>query len=159
MTLPKFLLAWSDLNWFWLYAKLRPKKNADWSIFRTLGLTALAWAIGAAPGLVLSIVLLGQPVGWLPWLLGLAGACIGLCWFGVTGLCWNQRAAQLRANPAQPVGLPNSRLPFFRWCLGFVYLVMLGLITPFALMVTVDTSGAKSPGSANIRGWWPPVKS
>ena len=143
MTLPKFLLAWSDLNWFWFFAKLRPAKNEYWSVFRTLGLVALDWLIGAAIGLALSLVLLRQPVGWLPWLLGLAGACVGLCWFGVTGLCWNQRAAQLRANPALPPGLPKARYPFFRWCLGLVYFALLGVLTPFALMVTVENVRAE----------------
>lgn len=142
MTLPKFLLAWSDFNWLCLFAKLRPAKNESWTIFRVLGLTALTFAIGAAIGLVLALVLMREPVGWLPWLLGLVGGCVGLCWFGVTALCWNQRARQLRANPALPTELPKSRYPFFRWCLGFVYFVVLGVLTPFALMVTVE----------NIRG-------
>ncbi len=61
MTLPKFLLAWSDLNWFWFYAKLRPAKDQDWSILRTLGLVALSWLMGATIGLMLSVALFGQP--------------------------------------------------------------------------------------------------
>lgn len=143
MTLPKFLLAWSDLNWLWIYAKLRPAKNEDWSVFRTLGLVAIAWLVGAALGLVLSLVLLRQPVGWLPWLLGLAGACLGLCWFGVTGLCWNQRAALLRVESTTATALPKARYPFFRWCLGLVYFALLGVLTPFALMVTVENVRAE----------------
>jgi hypothetical protein len=141
MTLPKFLLAWSDFNWL-LYAQLRPSLDESWSIFRVLGLTALTGAVGALLGLVLGLGLYHQPVGWLPWLLGLMGLCVGVCWFGVTALCWNQRAALLRANPSSPSGLGKARYPFFRWCLGLVYFVILGLVTPFALLVTVE----------NIRG-------
>jgi len=89
MTLPKFLLAWADFNWFWVFAKLRPARNENWSALRTLGLTALAWLIGATVGLVLSFLFFRQPTGWLPWLLGLASACFTVCWFGVTALCWN----------------------------------------------------------------------
>ena len=138
MTLPKFLLAWSDFNWLWVYAKLRPAKDARWSFTRTVALTTLAGAAGALVGLLLGILFFHQPVGWLPWLLGLAGGCGGICWFGVTGLCWNQRAAQVRANPTLPTKLPKARYPFFRWCLGFVYIAILGALTPFALMVTVE---------------------
>lgn len=138
MTLPKFLLAWSDFNWFCVYDRLRPAQNANWSIFRVLGLTALIGAVGASAGLVLGLGFFHQPVGWLPWLLGLQGSCVGLCWFGVTAPCWNQRAAQLRADPSLEPGLPKARHPFFRWCLGFVYFVILGCITPGALLVTAE---------------------
>jgi len=143
MTLPKFLLAWADFNWFWVFAKLRPARNENWSALRTLGLTALAWLIGATVGLVLSFLFFRQPTGWLPWLLGLASACFTVCWFGVTALCWNQRVAQLRAAQNYRVELPKARYPFFRWCLGFVYFALLGLFTPFALMVTVENVRAE----------------
>lgn len=138
MTLPKFLLAWSDFNWLWIFAKLRPAKDARWSITRVVLLTAMKAAGGASVGLVLSLLIFRQPVGWLPWLLGLFAGCAGLCWFGVTAICWNQRAAQLRANPALPTALPKARYHFFRCCLGFVYLVVLGVITPFALFITIE---------------------
>jgi hypothetical protein len=143
MTLPKFLLAWSDFNWLWLYVRLRPAKTARWSVLRTLLLSLSSGSLGAVLGLLVGLVLFREPVGWLPWLLGLMGFCVGLCWFGVTGLCWNQRAAQLRAVPALPTGLSEARYPFFRWCLGFVYLLILGGITPFALVVTVENIRAE----------------
>lgn len=143
MTLPKFLLAWADFNWFWVFARLRPNKNRNWSMLRTLGLALLAGSIGAALGLALSYLFFRQPTGWLPWWLGLAGVCIGVCWFGVTGLCWSQRAARLRAAQDYRVDLPKAHYPFFRWCLGFVYFVILGLLTPFALMVTVENVRAE----------------
>jgi len=144
MTLPKFLLAWSDFNWLWLYAQLRPAKDARWSLRRVMVLTALKAAGGAGFGLVLSLLFFRQPTGWLPWLLGLFAGCVGLCWLGVTAICWNQRAAQLRANPTLPTALPHSRFRFGRWCLGAIYLAILGLITPFALFITVE----------NLRGEW-----
>lgn len=142
MTLPKFLLAWSDFNWLWLYAKLRPAKDARWTFTRTLGLTLLTAGLAAFAGLLLGLAAYRQPVGWLPWLLGLWWGCIGLCWFGVTGICWNQRATALRADPALPTTLPRSRFRFGRWCLGAIYIAVLGIITPLALVVTVE----------NIRG-------
>lgn len=142
MTLPKFLLAWSDFNWLWVFARLRPAKNMNWTILRALALTFFSALAGGALGLVLGVVIYGHPVGWLPWLMGLILGCTGLCWFGVTALCWNQRAARLRADPASPCGLPKARYPFFRWCLGFIYYVILGILTPLALVVTIE----------NIRG-------
>lgn len=142
MTLPKFLTAWSDFNWLWLYAKLRPATDAHWSITRTLALTLLAGGLAAFAGLFIALAAYRQPVGWLAWLLGLWWGCIGLCWFGVTGICWNQRVAALRAAPALPATLPRSRFRFGRWCLGLIYIVILGIITPLALVVTVE----------NIRG-------
>lgn len=144
MTLPKFLLAWSDFNWLWLYAKLRPAKDARWSLRRVMVLTALKAAGGAGFGLILSLLLFRQPTGWLPWLLGLFAGCVGLCWLGVTAICWNQRAAQLQANPTRPTALPRSRFRFGRWCLGAIYLAILGVITPFALLITAE----------NLRGEW-----
>ncbi|MFN3407806.1 MAG: hypothetical protein ACK45B_02320 [Limisphaerales bacterium] len=138
MTLPKFLLAWSDFNWLWLYARLRPAPAGRWTVLRTLALTALLAAAGAGFGLALALLTFQQPVGWLPWLLGLWGGCIGVCWFGVTAICWNQRAARLRANPALPAALPRSRFRFGRWCLGLLYLTLLGGITPLALLVTME---------------------
>jgi hypothetical protein len=142
MTLPKFLLAWSDFNWLWIYDRLRPALTERWTLLRVLALAVLFGGLGALFGVVFGLAIFRQPVGWLPWLLGLMGLCVGLCWFSVTALCWNQRAAQLRAIPALPIGLPKARYPFFRWCLGLCYFLILGQITPFALVVTVE----------NIRG-------
>jgi hypothetical protein len=143
MTLPKFLLAFSDVSKPWGCAKLKLAKDASWTIVRTLSAAAVSSALGALVGLVVALAVFRQPVGWLPWLWGLWCGCAGLCLFGVTGLCWNQRAAQLRANPGLATGLPKARYPFFRWCLGFVYFVILGVITPFALMVTVENIRAE----------------
>jgi hypothetical protein len=138
MTLPKFLLAWADINWLWIQSRLRPAKAADWTLARTLSLTLLAAATWAVFGLALAQFFYGHAVGWLPWLLGLWRGCLGLCWYGVTGLCWNQRARQLRANPEMPTGLARSRFRVGRWGLGLVYLLVLGVVTPLALVLTVE---------------------
>lgn len=138
MTLPKFLLAWADCNWMGVFKHLRPARDARWSVSRVVLLTLLKGIGGALLGLILALLIFHQPVGWLPWMLGLFAGCAGLCWFSVTAICWNQRAAQLKSNPALPVGLSKTRYRFFRACLGFVYFVVLGIVTPFALFITVE---------------------
>jgi len=102
----------------------------------------LAGGLGGSLGLLIALAAIGRPVGWLPWLLGLWGACVGICWFGVAGLCWNQRAALLRSDPTLPTKMAKARYPFFRGCLGFIYAILLGIVTPLALLLTVE----------NIRG-------
>ena len=144
MTLPAFLLAQADSRWVWLGFKniAVPPPNVRWTLRRTLALTALNAGFGAGLGLLLALAIWHQPVGWLPWLLGLFLGCSGLCWHGVTAICWNQRAARLRAAPAFSTVLPKTRFQIFRWLLGFVYFVVLAVITPLAMMITVE----------NIRG-------
>lgn len=144
MTLPAFLLVQADSRWAWLHFKnfAVPPPNARWTLKRTLALTALSAGFGAGLGLLLALAIWHQPVGGLPWLLGLFLGCSSLCWHGVTAICWNQRAARLRADPTMPTGLPKTRFWFFRWLLGFVYFVVLAVITPLAMTITVE----------NIRG-------
>ena len=144
MTLPAFLLAQAESRWMWLGFKTIavPPSNVGWTLKRTLALTALNAGFGAALGLLLALAIWHQPVGWLPWLLGLFLGCSGLCWHGVTAICWNQRAVRLRADPALPTSLPKTRFQIFRRCLGFVYFILLAVITPLAMTITVE----------NIRG-------
>jgi len=140
MTLPKYLLACADKSICWLGCKriAVPQPNARWSLLRTLLLTVATACFTLFLGLLLSLLVWREPQGWLVWISALGGVCYGICWFSVTGLCWNQRAAQLRADPSLPTTLPKAHYPFFRGCLGFVYTLLLGIITPLALVVTVE---------------------
>ncbi len=144
MTLPAFLLSRADSRRFWLpLSRLRPAQNARYPWSLVFGLT-IWWALlGVCVGLVLSLFAFQQLTGWLMWLFGSWGACAGLCWFNLTALCWNQRATRLRANPALATALPPVRFIFFRWMLGFAYWVLLAVVTPLAIMLTIENVRAE----------------
>jgi hypothetical protein len=140
MTLPAFLLAAADSKFVWLGCKrfVVPAVNARWSLARVFALVAMQTALAVALGCVISLKIAGQPLGWLMWLLGVFVACQCIVVAGLMALCWNQRAARLRENPNLPVGLPSSHFRLGRWALGLLYLVVLGLVTPLAMLVTEE---------------------
>jgi hypothetical protein len=151
MTLPQFCLAYIESPWVWLRFKPPlPAHNARFSLGRVVALTLgqilvaaiIGWAIGVTLGFLVHgtgpLVLFRGPFGWIIWLLAGFSACQGVVGYGLTALCWNQRAARLRANPALATGLPPTRYRVFRRLLGFVYFVLLAVITPAALFLTVE---------------------
>ena len=140
MTLPAFLLAYTDSNLVWLGCKklALPAANARWSFVRVLALTIMQVLLGLAVACVVSLLIFQQPVGWIFWVVGLMSACQGIVCYGLTALCWNQRATKLKENPNLPLRLPPARYVVFRWMLGLVYFVVLALITPLAMVVTIQ---------------------
>lgn len=140
MTLPAFLLAFADRKPVWPgWKRLTiPPINARWSLARFLFLVVMQTALAVVLGCALSLLAVGRPLGWVMWLLGLFAACEGIVVTGLMALCWNQRVARLRENPALPTSLPPARHRLARWALGLIYFAVLGLITPLAMMVTVE---------------------
>lgn len=140
MTLPAFLLAYAESNLVWLGLKrlVLPAPDARWSFARVITLTIAQVVAGLAIAGGLSLLLFRQPVGWIFWALGWMSACQGIVGYGLTALCWNQRAARLKENPNLPQRLPPARYPVFRWMLGLVYFVVLAAITPLAMVVTIQ---------------------
>ncbi len=146
MTLPGFLLAFANNKLVWLGFRKQavPAVNERWSIARWCVLVAIKAALGVLLGLVISLLVARQPMGWLMWLLGLFAACQSLVMSGLTALCWNQRAMRLCQNPDLPVGLPPARHRMVRWALGLVYYAVLAVLTPAVMVLTVE----------NLYGQW-----
>lgn len=140
MTLPAFLLAAADSKFVWLGCKrlVVPVFNNRWSVARVLALVTAQTGLAVVVGCGISILVVGRPLGWVCWLLGVFAACGSIVMAGLMALCWNQRMARLRENPSLPLGLPPSRFRLGRWALGLFYLVVLGLITPLAMLVTEE---------------------
>lgn len=140
MTLPAFLLAYAESNLVWLGGKrfILPAVSVRWSFARVFTLTFAQVLAGLAVAGVLSLLFFRQPVGWIFWLLGWMSACQGIVGYGLMALCWNQRAAKLKADPNLPLRLSPARYPVFRWMLGLVYFVVLAVITPPAMVVTIQ---------------------
>ena len=140
MTLPAFLLAYTNSNLAWLGCKRRalPAVSSRWSLARFLAAVAIKTALAALLGCLISLLIAGQPMGWLMWLLGVFAACQSIVTSGLTALCWNRRAARLRENPNLPLGLRPLRFRLGRWSLGLIYFAVLALITPAAMLVTVE---------------------
>jgi len=146
MSLPAFLIAFANNKLVWLgfrkYAL--PAVGERWSFGRWFALVAIKTTLAVILGLLISLAVAGQPMSWLLCLLGLLAACQSMVMSGLTALCWNQRAAGLRENPILPMGLPPARHRLGRWALGLVYFALLAVITPVAMVVTVE----------NIYGQW-----
>ena len=156
MTLPQFLLSFAKSRWMWLgFRPPIPTENARWSFSRVLALT-LMQAVGMAIlGWLLSVILgffvyrAGPFVlfhglfSWLIWLMAALGVLQGLLGYGLTAVCWNQRAARLRADPKLDTSLPPTRYRVFRWMLGFVYFILLCVITPLVILVTFENARAE----------------
>ena len=142
MTLPAFLNSVSDSNFIWLGGKrfAVPAVNARWSPQRVLGIVAVHTALAIVLALVISLAIARQPWGWLVWLLSLFAACQSLVGAGLMALCWNQRVARLKQNPDLPLGLRPSPFRFGRWALGLIYFVLLGIVTPLAMVVTEENA-------------------
>lgn len=140
MTLPAFLLAAADSKFAWLGCKrfIVPAVSARWSVARVLALVAAQTVLAVVVGCVISLLVVGRPLGWVIWLLGVYSACAGAVTVGLTALCWNQRVARLRQNPDLPLRLPPARPRPLRWVLGLFYVVVLAGITPLAMLVTVE---------------------
>ncbi len=155
MTLPQFCLSYIESRWVWLGFKPPiPARNARWSFARvivfTLGQALVGAIIGWVIALVMGFLLPGQidgsrqqvpfqgSFGWLIWVMVWLSACQGVICSSLTALCWNQRAARLRANPALDGNLPPARHRVFRVLLGVIYFLLLALITPAALFFTVE---------------------
>ena len=140
MTLPAFLLAAADSKFAWVGCKQLavPSVNARWSLARVLALVTAQTGLAVVVGCGFSVLAVGRPLGWVIWLLGLYSACASAVTVVLAALCWNQRVVRLKENPSLPLGLPPSRFRLGRWVLGFFYLVVLGLITPLAMLVTEE---------------------
>lgn len=144
MTLPQYLLARADsklasARWF----RLRPAVNARWSASRVLGMIAIKTILFAAAGLALSLLVYRQFVGWPVWWLGLFAFCHGVVKYGLTALCWNQRAERLRADPQLPIGLPRSRFFPARGFLWLAYFLLVSVVTPLAMWITIENVRGK----------------
>ena len=96
MTLPAFLLAFESSNLVCLGCKklVLPAVNARWSLARFLTLVAIKTTLAVVLGCLISLLVAGQPLGWLMWLLGVFAASQSIVMAGLTALCWNRRAAQ-----------------------------------------------------------------
>ena len=146
MTLPQYCLSYIESRWVWMgFKPPLPARNARWSLTRvlvfTVGQTVVGAAIGAALAAMFSGLFKGLPV-WLIWLTAGFSAFQGIVCYGLTALCWNQRAVRLQANPVLDVSVPPARYPVFRDLLNLVYFVLIAIITPAAMCLTVE----------NIRG-------
>ena len=140
MTLPTFLLAAADSQFTWLGGKhfVVPAVNERWLPQRVLGIVAVYTTLAVVLALVISLAIAGQPWGWLVWLLGFFAACQSFVMASLMALCWNQRVARLSQNPELPLGLRPLEFRFGRWALGLIYFVLLGVVTPLAMLVTVE---------------------
>jgi hypothetical protein len=140
MTLPAFLLANADCNFVWLGCKrfVIPTVNTRWSPARVLTLVAAQTALAILLGGVVPLLIAGQLWGWLIRLLGIFGASQSIVMVGLMALCWNQRVTRLGQNPDLAIGLPPARYCLGRWALGLIYFAVLGLITPLAMLITVE---------------------
>ena len=140
MTLPAFLVAAADSKFVWLgFKRLAvPAATSRWSLRRTLGMVAVHTAVAITLACIIALAIAGRPWGWLMWLLGLFAACQGIVVVGLMALCWNQRVARLRENPELPLRLPPARYVTIRWLLGLIYIGLLAVITPVAMLLTVE---------------------
>lgn len=122
----------------WLGLKrLRPRPEQNFPVRFALAfpLVTLLWAWllqPAMPGLGMRLF---AAVGFLPYLVGLfLLAC--LCFHkGFALLAWNQRASRLRLQGGTPPPPPPLWL---RWVLGPVYLLVIGLVTPAAVLTGIE---------------------
>jgi hypothetical protein len=87
---------------------------------------------------VVLLLIAGQPWGWLMWVLGFFAACQSFVMASLMALCWNQRVARLQQNPDLPLGLRPLQFRFGRWALGLIYFALLGVVTPLAMVMTVE---------------------
>jgi len=115
-----------------------PAVNARWSLGRLLAQVAIKTTLAVLLGVLISLAVTGQPLGWVMWLLGVFAASQSIVLSGLTALCWNRRAMRLKENPALPIGLLPARHRLARWALGFIYFVVLAVVTPLAMLVTVE---------------------
>lgn len=142
MTLPQYCLSYIESRWVWMgFQPPLPARNDRWSFSRVLvftaGQTLAGAAIGGALAALFSGLFKGIPV-WLIWLTAGFSACQGIVGYGLTAVCWNQRAARLQANPGLDVSIPPARYPFFRVLLNLAYFALLAIITPAAMVLTVE---------------------
>ena len=148
MSLSEFLLRWNErpvLSGFvrrWI-----PARTDRYSWRRVFIFSAFVASLFAAL-LATPYVLLGE-TGMSSWLALTAaefGACVGLSISLLSRLCWNQRATRLAAAPDSPeVTAPWPRAgQWLRGCVGFLYLMIVGLITPLLLFHAIE----------NTRGAW-----
>lgn len=102
----------------------------------------MAPLVGVAIALVasgaMSLVLMKQ-LGIIFWGTGIVALTCALFHSGFAVLAWNQRAARLRAQGGSVAASPARWL---RWTLGPIYLLLIGLVTPLAVLTGVE----------NIRG-------
>lgn len=142
MSLPAFLLALAHNQLVWLGFRKQavPAITGRWSFKRFFVLVAIKTTLAVLLGYLISLVTTGRPLGWLMWLLGVFAACQSIVMSGLTALCWNQRAARLRVNPALSIILPPTGFHFGRLALGLVYFTLLAVITPLAMLVTIDNA-------------------
>ncbi len=139
MTLPQYLLARADSKWtIPQLFRLRPAANARWPLAWAAGAVAAQTLLWAAAGLVISLLIYRQVVGWPVWWLALFAFCRGLVNFGLTVVCWNQRVERLRADPQLPTALTRSRFLPARWLLWLFYFLLLSVVTPLAMWTTVE---------------------
>ena len=142
MTLPQYCLSYIESRWVWLgFKPPLPARNARWSLARVIVFTVGQTLVGAALGVVVALPFAGLFKGfptWMIWLLAGLSACQGIVGYGLTALCWNQRAARLQANPALDVSIPPARHPVFRALLNLVYFALLAIITPVAMLLTFE---------------------
>jgi hypothetical protein len=142
MTLSQFCLDYIECRWVWAGVKPPlPARTSRWSFRRfivfTLGQTLAGTFVGAIMAWLFTGLLGGFAI-WLVWQTAAFSAYQGIISYGLTAIYWNQRAAQLRANPASGVNPPRFSRPFARAILGPVYFALLGIITPGALLLTVE---------------------
>jgi hypothetical protein len=143
MRLPQFCLSYIESRLVWLgFKPPLPARPARFSLARVIMFTAGQALVGALIGwlvaLLLSALLFHSPLTWLVWVCMWFSMCQGLVCSCLTALCWNQRAARLQANPVLNTDLPPARFPIFRGLLGVVYFLLIALITPAAILLTIE---------------------
>ncbi|MFO1477695.1 MAG: hypothetical protein U1F98_13720 [Verrucomicrobiota bacterium] len=155
MTLSQYLLAWVDARGILNpLHRFQPAPNARWGLVRVAVYVAVQTCVAAMAGLVISLLLYRGRLQWWPiWWLGLFAFCQGWVVYGLTALCWNQRAAKLRADPQLRTGLPPSRFRPARWALWLVYFALLNLVTPLAMWITIENVRGEYIWSQFRREW------
>lgn len=125
-----------DQPLFWMGLKRwRPQPNQSFP-FR-IALTALL--IGLIPPLLAAVAIrlaLGSNYMFLVWGALVLLALGALLHVGFATLAWNQRAARVRAGtiPASPAAPALS----LRWALGPIYLLLISLVTPAAMLLGIE---------------------
>ncbi len=135
--------------------KPRPDQNFPLAVAVMAPVIFTALCLGVPAGLVAIVdALSGEKAsGGLPgfffWVIGIIAMTCATFHTVFACLAWNQRAARQRAaGCVTPAARPAG---FVRWLLGPIYLLLIGVVTPFALLTAVE----------NVRGAlrWKEVKS
>ncbi|HAB19667.1 MAG TPA: hypothetical protein PLX89_26055 [Verrucomicrobiota bacterium] len=137
----------SERRWLWtLRRRFQPKREENYptviAVLMPPVVTALALLLVAMLGWLATRNGFPPRLGFVYWLLGSLVFTSAAVHWGFTWLAWNQRAARLRTQKPPPsTARPGA---FARWLIGPLYLLLLGVVTPVALLTAIE----------NIRGAW-----